>query len=536
MMPSPPRSFLPKGAWLPWVGILLLASTPLLALVGFGAWFLWEQQWHWYALSAAVVPVTLAWGGAAWLRKRTRLRAVSVEADSSWSLKGKEAWRQVELTARAARKHPEWLTDPDALRKVAWRVVRKVSHAFHGASEQAMLELSAPELLRTLELALAELRLDLSRHVPGSHLLTLGDLMRAREWATVGDRLYDLYRLLSLGLTPQAALLREVRDYFTRKVGHATRDELQGWLLETLIRRFGFHAIELYSGRVALEADALEQHVTLPSKAQMEQARQRQERLETEPLRLLIIGQTGSGKTSLVNALFGELRAVEGSGSLRKSSRLTPHLFEREGQERALLLDSQGYGHPETHEAVMEALEEAVVECDLLLMTCAAHEAGRALDAQALKRLQQRLREHDQDLLPVLAVVTHVDRLRPLREWDPPYDIAEPERPKAQNIRAALDAVADALTLDVSQTVPACLRTGQVYNVEDGVLPAIWEQLDDALRRKYARCLEDYREKRDWSLAWEQALAAGRFLTRRSLKSLGRTLKRAEETTSNWLP
>jgi uncharacterized protein len=40
--------------------------------------------------------------------------------------------------------------------------------------------------------------------------------------------------------------------------------------------------------------------------------------------------------------------------------------------------------------------------------------------------------------LPILTAVTQVDRLRPLREWEPPYDWQMGDRPKEKNIREAV--------------------------------------------------------------------------------------------------
>ncbi len=519
-----------------WLGALSLLALPILTLVSFGGWFLWERGWHWYGLAGALGSAGLSWLWISRLRRRIRVDSLNIQEDPSWTRKGQSAWRQVERTARAARRHPEWLTDAQALQRLALRVIQKVAREFHGDARNAAWELSAPEFLRTVELALAELRVDLSRNIPGSHLLTVQEVLQVRELVSMGDRIYDLYRLLSFGLSPHAALLREVRDYMVQRIGASTREELQGWLLETLVRRFGFYAIELYSGRIALEDEALQAHLTAPSKQQLHQIQQRQSHLDAEPLRVLVIGQTGSGKTSLVNALFGKLRTVDRAGETKKSDWITPHLLEHEGQERALLLDSVGYGHPETHPRVLKALEEAVAESDLLLLACSATEAGRGLDRQVLEQLRKRVQEQqDLDLLPILVAVTHVDQLRPFREWRPPYNVAEPESLKARNIRGAMEAVAADLELDLSQTVPVCLRPGWVDNVEEGLLPAIWEQMDDALRRKYVRCLLDYREQRDWSLMWEQAVAAGRFVARSGLRQLGQTLKKVEEKAPQWM-
>jgi len=38
--------------------------------------------------------------------------------------------------------------------------------------------------------------------------------------------------------------------------------------------------------------------------------------------------------------------------------------------------------------------------------------------------------------------VSHIDLLRPPREWQPPYDLINPQSTKAANIRAAVEAVA----------------------------------------------------------------------------------------------
>lgn len=41
--------------------------------------------------------------------------------------------------------------------------------------------------------------------------------------------------------------------------------------------------------------------------------------------------------------------------------------------------------------------------------------------------------------LPAIAIVTQVDRLRPIREWQPPYDWEWGDRPKEVSIREATE-------------------------------------------------------------------------------------------------
>ncbi len=43
---------------------------------------------------------------------------------------------------------------------------------------------------------------------------------------------------------------------------------------------------------------------------------------------------------------------------------------------------------------------------------------------------------------PLLLVLTHVDRLRPFSEWQPPYDLNDRQSAKAISIRSAVDAAA----------------------------------------------------------------------------------------------
>jgi hypothetical protein len=76
--------------------------------------------------------------------------------------------------------------------------------------------------------------------------------------------------------------------------------------------------------------------------------------------------------------------------------------------------------------------------------------------------------------------LTHVDELRPANEWMPPYDVAAPAGPKARNIRAAIDSVANALDFSTDAIVPVAMPPGrEPYNI-DGLWARIAVELDQA--------------------------------------------------------
>jgi uncharacterized protein len=70
--------------------------------------------------------------------------------------------------------------------------------------------------------------------------------------------------------------------------------------------------------------------------------------------------------------------------------------------------------------------------------------------------------------------------LRPASEWKPPYDIAAPAAPKAQNIRAALDAVSRALSLRADAIVPVAMPPGREHYNLDALWARIAIELDEA--------------------------------------------------------
>ena len=116
---------------------------------------------------------------------------------------------------------------------------------------------------------------------------------------------------------------------------------------------------------------------------------------------------------------------------------------------------------------------------------------------------------------PLLAAVSHIDLLRPPREWSPPYDIAAPPgtlTTKAANIRAAVESAAADLALPPADLIPVCLAPGRVYNVTDTLWAALLEREAGADRVRLLRCLDERRRTEIWTLLKRQLASAGRFL------------------------
>ena len=92
-------------------------------------------------------------------------------------------------------------------------------------------------------------------------MLTIHDLLRLRSLAVTGERLYgwgfNAYRVLRMALNPAGAVMREVADLNNAQWKESGLRELKQWGLDFVVRQVGFYAVEMYSGRLVLDPDAV---------------------------------------------------------------------------------------------------------------------------------------------------------------------------------------------------------------------------------------------------------------------------------------
>jgi len=491
-----------------WLVAIAVIVLPVITLLPLGLVWLWQQGriLEWLLVLACL-------GGAAWLtlvwlhRKHTVALAdkPEVQPDPHWPDRNRAVWDKATAITGKLTLADYPLDDPARLIELGRETITTVARHYHPGSKNAPLEIAIPYFLMIIELVSKDLRMLLD-NVPFSHMLTIHDLMRGRSLASFAAKCYDVYRLGSLAINPVGAVLRELRDLSTHQALRYPADEIKIWLLQSYVKKVAYYAIELYSGALILSDRPTAEYITKYSRTDLERPALPAE----EPLRMLVLGQVKAGKSGLINALFGELRAM--TDVLPLTSGITPYVLERDEAGRMIVLDSAGYAGPTADQGSDEA-EAELLRSDLILLVCSATNAARQADRQLLDNINALfLRRTDVIAPPLLVVLTHVDQLRPLREWDPPYNIAQPQRPKEQAIRAAMEATAEDLGIDASDVIAVNLQPGQIYNIEEGVIPAILAKLDHAQRVKYLRCLRELKREDQWNRLREQAWKAGRIL------------------------
>jgi uncharacterized protein len=152
-------------------------------------------------------------------------------------------------------------------------------------------------------------------------------------------------------------------------------------------------------------------------------------KVERKPIDILLVGRTGAGKSSLINTLFqAELAVVD---VLPSTDKIQNYQWQIPSGESLTLWDSPGY-----EQASREDLRERVLTyaatADLLLLVTPALDPALQMDLDFLKELKNTHPD-----LPIITIVTQVDRVRPLREWAPPYNWQYGTRPKEVAIREA---------------------------------------------------------------------------------------------------
>ncbi|MEM9136272.1 MAG: GTPase, partial [Cyanobacteria bacterium P01_F01_bin.42] len=240
-------------------------------------------------------------------------------------------------------------------------------------------------------------------------------------------------------LNPAVAIARSATSSSVTQANQQLLANLGQMMRETTLKALGARAIALYSGNEAYKGNDIKRVDVLPDREiKTEQTRTLEaimaeampaKAVIAEPIQVLLAGRTGAGKSSLINTMFR--RDVATVDALPSTDTLEPFHY-RMSQDELLLWDAPGYEQAGAERFWDQVLEHAL-ESDILLLATPALDPALQMDLEFLEAVKDAAPD-----LPIVVVVTQVDRLRPLREWNPPYDWREGAQPKERSIRDAV--------------------------------------------------------------------------------------------------
>ena len=497
-----------RGAWIRifWREVLIAALLllPLLSLLPLG--FLWLWQIHGTLIWAGSLLgcVLIAWF-LVWLRRHDAPAVPSVkteEGDPAWGPRELAVWETVNQMARDTPAI-NFSSQEEAL-DLCHRTLETVAGALHPDTKYALTRFTVPEALLAIEQVSRSLRADLLKRVPFIQKIRVSDarwlIDQRRHWPWI-EKAWAVARVLRLATGPLAAIHGEARSAIWGHLKEHGVNNLASAATRTLILETGRAAINLYGGRFYLSPVQIQQLIE-------DETARMQPTAPPAPIRILLAGQVLAGKSNLLNAMAGETRTAVSVTPTRSEFKL----FRITAPDRPeiTIIDSPGLkaGGKE-----IEGLIEEARKCDLLLWVAAANHPARSLDAGALQRLHAEFAGRvDHRPPPILLAVTHVDLLRPAREWTPPYDIADPATEKARSIRLALEATAAAIHIPLTDAIPVAIPVDAApYNV-DLVWARIVALLPQAQQIQLNRMMTDSRGTWSVSQILSQAAAGGKAL------------------------
>jgi predicted GTPase len=507
--------------------VALLLAGPLLVLAGAGSYYLWLHGWSlivwWPMMSLMFIGYGLA---LYWQSRKELLHQPEPPAEVYFTERDREAAKLVQARAEAGtRDHHDKLTKQEFYLEQAREMAVELAQFYHPGTADAIDNLTVPEMITAVELASEDLAEMVEKYLPGGHLLTVRDFKLAQqmsEWVETGSNIY--WGVMAL-IDPIQTGLR----YAASQVGinapmRMLQQNLIGWFYTAFINRLGHYLIELNSGRLRVGAKRYRelrkqlQEAQAPVPSTNGQAVQSAPPPEdrVEKLTVTLLGQVKAGKSSLVNSILGEERARTASVPATEGL-IRYELKSPDVPTTLVLIDTEGYGNEGPRQDQVAKTFAAAKQSELLLLVLHARNPGRKADLEMLQKLEAHFAANpDVKCPPIIAVMTHIDLLSPAMEWSPPYDWREGKRPKEMNIREAIEVIKQQLGEHLDAVVPACTASGKVYGVDEGVLPALAAQLNEARGVAFLKAVKSEADsgkiRKVFSQVWEVGKAGGSIL------------------------
>lgn len=401
------------------------------------------------------------------------------------------ALQQILTTARADR--PIW-EDWQTFWQRCQEVVVAISGIYHPEVKYPLLNIYVPQAYGLIRGTVDDMDRWMQQLGPALNQATVGQAVQAYEvyqkLEPSARKLWQVWNWAQWVLNPAAAVARQASQKSSDRATQELLVNLGQMLREAALRNLCRQAIALY-GNSAPPTLTVTSEPALP-KAKTQTLREILERAEPaeaiaqKPINILLVGRTGAGKSSVINTLFAaDLAAVD---VLPSTDTVQNYHWQTDTGEALTLWDTPGYeqvNRPELREEVLDFATTA----DLLLLVTPALDPALQIDVDFLQQMKAEVEE-----LPTIAIVSQVDRLRPIREWEPPYDWIWGTRPKEKAIREATEYRNQKLGEFCRRVLPVVtgdLATGRLPWNTDSLSQALVEEIDPALQLRLARFLRN---------------------------------------------
>ncbi|MBD3880954.1 50S ribosome-binding GTPase [Phormidium tenue FACHB-886] len=389
-------------------------------------------------------------------------------------------------------------------------LVTAIANIYHPEVKYPLLNIYIPQAYGLMRGTTDDMDEWMQKVSPALNQITVGQAVQAyevyRRLEPSARKLWKVWSWAQWLLNPVAAVANQASQQSSNQATQQLLVNLGQSVREVALRNLARQAITLYGSPMpaapfapvaSIPADSKTSSHTSPNIPSLPQTKTQTLReilsqaepvqaVEQKPVSLLLVGRTGAGKSSLINTLFhAETAAVD---VLPSTDRIQQYQWQTQTGEQLILWDTPGYEQANRSDFRAWVLEEAA-QADLLLLLTPALDPALQMDVDFLSDLKATVSS-----LPTIAVITQVDRLRPVREWQPPYDWQWGDRPKEIAIREAAQYRAEALGNYCDRVLPivtADFQTGRTAWGDEALSLALIEAIAPAQQLRLARFLRN---------------------------------------------